>query len=72
MFPAGFVIKHLALSDGQKLIIDEAQYAPEMFSYIQTIVDEKKENGLYILTGSQNFLKPLICGISLIIKEIII
>ncbi|MDD5361096.1 MAG: ATP-binding protein [Ignavibacteria bacterium] len=39
-----------------KIIIDEAQHAPGLFSYIQTIVDEKKENGLFVLTGSQNFL----------------
>lgn len=49
--PKGFLNTY-----GQKIIIDEAQYAPKLFSYIQTIVDEKKENGLYILTGSQNFL----------------
>jgi len=49
--PKGFLNTY-----GQKLIIDEAQYAPKLFSYIQTIVDEIKDNGLYILTGSQNFL----------------
>ena len=38
------------------LIIDEAQYAPELFSYIQTSVDEKRRNGAYILTGSQNIM----------------
>ncbi len=37
------------------LIIDEIQRVPELLSYIQVIVDEKKENGLYILTGSQQF-----------------
>ncbi len=36
-------------------IIDEIQRVPELTSYIQTIVDERKENGLYILTGSQHF-----------------
>jgi predicted AAA+ superfamily ATPase len=49
--PKGFLNTY-----GQKIIIDEAQYAPKLFSYIQTIVDEKNENGLYVLTGSQNFL----------------
>jgi len=49
--PIGFLNTY-----GQKIILDEAQYAPKLFSYIQTIVDEKRENGLYILTGSQNFL----------------
>jgi uncharacterized protein len=41
---------------GEKLIIDEAQHVPELFSYIQVIVDEKKINGQFILIGSQNFL----------------
>ena len=36
-------------------IIDEIQRAPKLFSYIQTIVDEKQKEGLFILTGSQNF-----------------
>ncbi len=38
------------------LIIDEAQYIPELFSYIQVEVDQSRQNGRYILTGSQNFL----------------
>lgn len=37
-------------------IIDEAQRAPELFSYIQTVIDNKNRPGIYILTGSQNFL----------------
>lgn len=37
------------------LIIDEAQRAPELFSYIQVVVDKKKRMGQYILSGSQNF-----------------
>lgn len=37
-------------------IIDEAQYAPELFSYIQTIVDERDESGMFLLSGSQDFL----------------
>ena len=36
-------------------IIDEIQHVPELTSYIQVIVDEKKQNGMYVLTGSQNF-----------------
>ncbi|NOZ36201.1 MAG: ATP-binding protein [Chlorobi bacterium] len=39
-----------------KIIIDEAQNVPEIFSQIQTIVDNSKEKGQFILTGSQNFL----------------
>ncbi len=39
-----------------KIIIDEAQNVPEIFSQIQTIVDKSNEKGQFILTGSQNFL----------------
>lgn len=38
------------------IIIDEAQLLPELFSYIQTISDERGNSGEFILTGSQNFL----------------
>ncbi len=41
---------------GDGVIIDEAQNAPGLFSYIQTYVDEKKQPAQFILTGSQNFL----------------
>lgn len=34
------------------VILDEIQNTPELLSYIQVIVDEKKQNGQYILTGS--------------------
>jgi len=37
-------------------ILDEIQRAPELFSYLQTIVDEKQKPGMFILTGSQQFL----------------
>jgi predicted AAA+ superfamily ATPase len=39
-----------------KVIIDEAQRVPDLFSYIQTRVDKKETPGMYILSGSQNFL----------------
>ncbi len=38
-----------------KLIIDEVQYAPNLFSYIKIDVDNSNENGKYWLTGSQRF-----------------
>ena len=38
------------------VIIDEAQYVPELFSYLQVFTDERQRKGEYILTGSQNFL----------------
>lgn len=34
------------------VILDEIQHAPILLSYIQPIVDKKKKNGLYVLTGS--------------------
>lgn len=37
-------------------IIDEAQKVPQLFSYMQQIVDEKNKPGFFILTGSNNFL----------------
>ena len=37
-------------------IIDEVQRAPELFSYMQSILDQSQKDGLYILTGSNNFL----------------
>ena len=41
---------------GSRVVIDEAQYVPELFSYIQSIADEHDEPGMFILSGSQNFL----------------
>ncbi|MBL4707622.1 MAG: AAA family ATPase, partial [Flavobacteriales bacterium] len=49
--PRGFLAQ---FSDG--VILDEAQHVPELFSYIQSHVDEKKQMGEFILSGSQNML----------------
>lgn len=38
------------------VILDEVQRTPELFSYIQVIVDEKNQAGQFILSGSYNFL----------------
>lgn len=38
------------------LIIDEVQRVPELFSYIQLIADNKNNTGMFLLSGSQNFL----------------
>lgn len=37
------------------VVIDEIQYAPELFSVIKIYVDKNKQNGLFWLTGSQKF-----------------
>lgn len=39
-----------------RIILDEVQRMPDLFSYIQGIVDEKDRAGQFVLTGSQNFL----------------
>ena len=49
--PVGFI-----RSRPGRLIIDEAQYAPELFSMVQVVSDEAGEVGRYVLSGSQNFL----------------
>jgi uncharacterized protein len=48
--PALFLQRHKT-----PLIIDEVQYAPELFSYIKIAVDKDKTKGLFWLTGSQKF-----------------
>jgi predicted AAA+ superfamily ATPase len=48
--PRGFLRR---IPDGA--ILDEIQRTPHLASYIQGIVDEKKQNGMFILTGSQQF-----------------
>lgn len=40
---------------GEGAILDEIQRAPELVSYIQERVDEERRNGVYVLTGSQQF-----------------
>jgi len=40
------------------VVLEEAQRAPELFSYIQSIVDDTDKPGQFILTGSQNFFEP--------------
>jgi predicted AAA+ superfamily ATPase len=49
--PRGFLAQFT-----DRVILDEVQRAPKLFSYIQGIVDERQKNGQFILTGSQNFL----------------
>jgi len=43
-------------------VIDEIQRVPDLLSYIQTIVDNNRKTGFFILTGSQQF--ELLEGIS--------
>ncbi len=49
--PYGFMDQ---LPDGG--ILDEIQRVPKLLSLIQVIVDKKKKNGLFILSGSHQFL----------------
>ncbi|WP_419852060.1 ATP-binding protein [Actinobacillus pleuropneumoniae] len=38
-----------------KLILDEVQYVPELFSSLKLAMDKQKTSGLYLLSGSQTF-----------------
>jgi uncharacterized protein len=49
--PKGFIETYK-----EGVIIDEVQYAPDLFSYLQVYTDQRQVNGEYIITGSQNFL----------------
>jgi hypothetical protein len=48
--PRGFLAQ---LDEGA--IIDEVQHVPELLSYLQVRADERGRNGLYVLTGSEQF-----------------
>ena len=49
--PRGFL--HSA---GERYILDEVQYVPHLFSYLQEVLDNSSQNGKVILLGSQSFL----------------
>ena len=49
--PRGFLMEY---ENGA--IIDEVQRVPELFNYLQEILDNATEDGMFILTGSNNFL----------------
>lgn len=49
--PRGFLLQY-----NTGAILDEAQRVPELFSYLQQILDETKLPGRFIITGSNNFL----------------
>ena len=40
---------------GEGAIIDEVQHVPALLSYLQVLADERGRNGLFILTGSEQF-----------------
>jgi predicted AAA+ superfamily ATPase len=44
------------LASAPRMIIDEIQRIPELFSYIQTITDQTGRVGQYLISGSQSFL----------------
>ncbi|MBB5438696.1 hypothetical protein HDC92_002377 [Pedobacter sp. AK017] len=48
--PVGFLKLY-----NERVIFDEVQRAPGLFSYIQGIVDDSGQMGQFILSGSQNF-----------------
>lgn len=36
-------------------VLDEVQRCPDLFSYLQSRVDQEKKMGMFVLTGSQQF-----------------
>ena len=48
--PKGFLTQ-----DPDGLVIDEIQNLPELFSYMQGVVDRSQKRGQFIITGSQQF-----------------
>lgn len=48
--PNLFVLNHI-----ERVILDEVQYAPELFSLLKLHIDKQKRNGIYLLSGSQAF-----------------
>ncbi len=44
------------------LVLDEAQYVPDIFAYLKTAVDRKPSPGTYVVTGSRQF--DLLSGIT--------
>ncbi|MBN1292672.1 MAG: ATP-binding protein [Candidatus Latescibacteria bacterium] len=55
--PRGFLAQY-----PKRCIFDEVQRAPTLFSFLQQVVDDENEPGMFILSGSQNFL--LVQGIT--------
>ena len=57
-------IKEFAINDPNgflktypdRVILDEIQKVPLLFSYLQTYTDKENKTGMYFLAGSQNFL----------------
>ena len=47
----------LAFYAKKSLVIDEIQLAPQLIPYIKTLVDEKNEKGMFLLTGSADFMR---------------
>lgn len=48
--------RHFLSIYNKKVVIDEIQRVPSLLSYIQTYIDSVDECGVFVLTGSHNFL----------------
>jgi len=48
--PKGFLLNY-----NNGAVFDEAQHVPDLFSYLQTMVDENSTSGRFVITGSQHF-----------------
>lgn len=43
------------LNHPEKVILDEVQYAPDLFSLLKLAIDKQQRNGMFLLSGSQAF-----------------
>ena len=57
--PTDFLAAH---ANDQPLILDEVQYAPQLFRHLKILVDANRRPGQFFLTGSQSF--ELMAGVS--------
>jgi predicted AAA+ superfamily ATPase len=54
--PEGFILGLMQQHTNQLLVLDEVQLVPDIFRAIKKIVDEHKNPGMFLLTGSANLL----------------
>ncbi|MCY4656486.1 MAG: AAA family ATPase, partial [Gammaproteobacteria bacterium] len=57
LYPEMFLSRH-----APPVIIDEIQYAPNLFRHLKTVIDQNRRSGSFLLTGSVPF--PLMRSVS--------
>ena len=62
---------------GEGAIIDEIQRVPDLLSYLQVMADERRQNGMYVLTGSEQFqlsdaIGQSLAGRTALLKQVVV